>query len=366
MSTEYPVQEIAAEDLHFDYENPRLVELGVDKGTTEEQMVQLLWETMDVREIVMSIASGGFFRFDPLIVDSTDGRNVVIEGNRRLAAVRVVRDREKFLKLLGQSIPGISVEHKASTDTLPTIRMSRGEAWHFLGFKHVNGPAKWGSFAKAKYIADIHNSHGIPLDEIATQIGDTHQTVQRLYRGLMVLNQAEQMKVFDRTDAYRRSLPFSHLYVGLDRSGIEEFLQLKPESSEDPQPVPENRKEHLGELMLWLFGSRSNDQKPVVQSQNPNLKQLDEVLQHSEAIAALRSGTPLEQAVEMTVPPGLALEQELLQAKRSLVRARGLVTEGYDGSKSLHEMAVSVWRLAADLADDMERQRNTTPRRPPE
>lgn len=34
-----------------------------------------------------------------------------------------------------------------------------------LTFKHVNGPAKWSSYAKAKYIAEIHQKYNIELAE---------------------------------------------------------------------------------------------------------------------------------------------------------------------------------------------------------
>ena len=80
---------------------------------------------------------------------------------------------------------------------------TRQDSWRHLGFKHVNGPAKWGSYAKSRYIADVHRKYDVPLDDIARQIGDTHRTVQRLYRALMVLEQAEKLEVFDREDRYR-------------------------------------------------------------------------------------------------------------------------------------------------------------------
>ena len=86
--------------------------------------------------------------------------------------------------------------------------------WRFLGFKHVNGPAKWTSFAKAIYIAEVHREYNVPLADIAEQIGDRHKTVQRLFRGLMVLDQAEKMKVLISRIDITRSLRF-HTFTGL-------------------------------------------------------------------------------------------------------------------------------------------------------
>lgn len=76
--------------LNFDCHSARLVEFGVTRKTTDEEMIQLLWDTMDIHELVLSISAGGFFRHERLVVAREEGKNIVIEGNRRLAAVRVL------------------------------------------------------------------------------------------------------------------------------------------------------------------------------------------------------------------------------------------------------------------------------------
>ncbi len=44
-------------DLTFDWKNPRLVEFDMTGHSGERDIVRTLWETMDVRELVMSIAA---------------------------------------------------------------------------------------------------------------------------------------------------------------------------------------------------------------------------------------------------------------------------------------------------------------------
>ena len=133
-------------------------------------------------------------------------------------------------------IPSISDIEKAELQELPVLIDTRDKAWRYLGFKHVNGPAKWSSFAKSQYIADVHRNYGVSLEDIARQIGDTHRTVQRLFRGLMVIEQAERMKVFNREDRYNRHFSFSHLYTGLGYDGIASFIGLHPEGEENVEP----------------------------------------------------------------------------------------------------------------------------------
>ena len=360
MSTENQSSRMAVSTLTFDLRNPRLVEYDLGSNPTDADIIQLLWQVMDVRELVLSIQASGFFRHEPLIVFQEHGKNVVIEGNRRLAAVKLLLDPQmaQDLKL---DIPSISQEEKSALQDLPVLVDSRENAWRYLGFKHVNGPAKWSSFAKSQYIADVHRNYGIPLEDIARQIGDTHRTVQRLFRGLMVIEQAERMGVFNRDDRYNRHFSFSHLYTGLGYDGIASFIGLHPEGEETVEPVPSEKNKELGELCLWLYGSKRENIRPAVRTQNPDLRNLNEVVSNGEAIAALRDGIELTVAFEKSRPVGTLFEESLYAAKRNLEKSRSLVSTGYDGSDQLLTVADDVAELAADLYEDMY-QRNS-PRR---
>lgn len=343
-------------ELFFDIHNPRLVEFSeITPQTSEERIIEILWETMDVRELVLSIAASGYFKNEPLIVSNETGRNIVIEGNRRLAAIKVI------LKpgLIRAEIPEVNPAIKENIREVPVIIAKKEEAWRYLGFKHVNGPAKWGSYAKAKYIVQIHNNFNVSLAQIANQIGDTHKTVQRLYRGLMVVEQAEKEKIFSRDDAKRSYFAFSHLYTGLQYKGISQYLNIKDENEDTKEFVPKDKINELGEVFRWLYGSQKENIEPIIQSQNPHLRQLDAIVQNREALAALRDGESIDNALELTRPVSNIFEEELLKAKRSLVKAKGLVTEGYDDSESLLKIVESIANIAYDLHEEMERKKKT-------
>ena len=344
-------------DLTFDLKNPRLPEFDLTDKATETEVIKVLWEAMDVREVVMSIAASGFFPHEPLIVAHENGKNIVIEGNRRLAAVKVLLN-STLAEELKADLPAITKDEKDALQELPTMRGTHKDAWRYLGFKHVNGPAKWSSYAKSRYIADIHRNFGIKLEDIAKQIGDTHRTVQRLFRGLMVIEQAERMKVFRREDRWHNHFSFSHLYTGIGYDGISTFIDLRPETDEDQEPVPFEKKNELGELCRWMYGSKKEETPPIIERQNPHLRQLNAVLSNREALAALRGGDSLEYAFEASRPSSTVFEESLLASKRSLEKARGLLSTGYDGSEELLRIAGAVANLADDLYDEMVRKHN--------
>ena len=352
------IEQFDVSELAFDTRNPRLA--GFDTGGSEPEVIKMLWEMMDVEELVLSIAASGYFPHEPVIVAREDGSNVVIEGNRRLAAVKLLR-RPALGKDFNARIPGIDDAHRESLARIPGLPSTREDAWRYLGFKHVNGPAKWGSYAKSQYIADVHRGFGVPLDEIANQIGDTHNTVRRLYRGLMVIEQAERLRVFSRDDRSRRHFAFSHLYTGLPYPGISGFLALQSAGDETQDPVPAEKKDNLRELLVWMYGSKSEEKPPVIQSQNPHLRWLDAVLANREALAALRQGVDLSSAFEITRPSSNLFEEALVAAKQSLEKARGTLSTGYDGSKELLAIAAAAADLAYDLYEEMERK--SLPRR---
>ncbi|MYA61739.1 MAG: hypothetical protein F4X94_04110 [Dehalococcoidia bacterium] len=351
------IQSMNTSELTFDLENPRLAEFNLPQNPEEANIIQVLWDMMDVRELVLSIAASGFFQHEPLIVTQEKGKNIVIEGNRRLAAVKILIKPELIETPKGH-IPNIGKRAKREIRRLPTVLSTREKSWRYIGFKHVNGPAKWGSYAKSEYIAKVNREFGVSLEDIAMQIGDTHQTVQKLFRGIMVIEQAERMKVFDRNDRWQRHFSFSHIYTGLGYKGINTFIGLRSESEEEKDPVPHSKKSELEELFLWLYGSRSKETQPVVRTQNPDLRNLNAVVMNREAIAALRTTRNLDHAHEISRPSSNVFEESLHDAKRSLQKAHSLLSTGYDGSETLRKVAGDIANLADDLFEEMGRKQS--------
>lgn len=349
------IKNIELAKLLLDNKNPRLSEFGIDEKSKENEILKILWEEMAVNELMYSIVSNGFWDYEPLIVLKKGDHYIVVEGNRRLAAIQILRKKYP-IKIPSHITEKITRDLIKQTSSLPCIEINnREESWKYIGFKHVNGPAKWGSYAKAKYIAEIHNLYGISINEIAYQIGDTNKIAQKLYQGLMVLEQAQSMKVFDYEDIQANRIYFSHLYTGLQREGISQFLEIKNSEEEEEFPIPKEKQKELGQFLEWLYGSKKNNTQPIIKSQNPDLKYLDEVLQSKEATIALLAGEPLSYSFELSRSSDALFEENLLAAKRGLQKARAYLTTGYKGEENILKVAGSVAELADDLYDEMDK-----------
>ena len=191
-------------DLKLDTKNPRYAAYGGTKRG-EKDAIEYLLESADLRELVESIAANGYLDFEPLVVVSEkgDGKLTVIEGNRRVAAIKLLRDPELAAELR-VTLPPMRPSMVPSLKTAKTHKViSRDDARQYIGFKHINGPQKWDAFAKGKFAADWYRAEhraGTTIRDIARRLGDRHDTILRLVNGVFVLDQAKQAGLFELTD----------------------------------------------------------------------------------------------------------------------------------------------------------------------
>lgn len=358
------IVDIPVHQLRLDSENPRLA--WRTDGDNQDELVKILWNEMAVDEVAWSIAENGFFRSEPLFViienlketDPAKQLFVVVEGNRRFAAVLLLRDeklRKKVRAARADALPKLDLERYASLDKLPAIVHENREAlWTTVGFRHINGIKPWDSFSKAKYVAGVHETYGIPLDEIAQRIGDRNVTVKRLYRGYKVLEQAESQGVFNRTDKARNRFYFSHLYTAIDYPEFQGFLGIAPEDSLRHNPVPQENLGQLEELLTWLYGKKSEGVEPVVRTQNPDLNTLRRVIAKPDSLSVLRRTNRLEVALDVAIGDEQRFWTALSNAKVELQNAKATVTTGYTGSLDLYETIVDILAYAETIKDEMQ------------
>lgn len=355
------IVDIPVRQLLLDFENARLA--WRIEGDSQEDLVGILWTEMAVDEVAWSIAENGFFRSEPLFViikdpeeeDPTRQEFIVVEGNRRLAAVLLLRDEELRQNVGATNLPDIDRDRWVELAELPAIVYADRESlWTTVGFRHINGIKPWDSFSKAKYVAEVHETYDIPLADIAQKIGDRHATVKRLYRGYKILEQAESQGVFDKEDRTRNRFYFSHLYTAADQKEFQDFLGIDSEASLKPNPVPVSNLKELGELMIWLYGKKSEGIEPVVRTQNPDLNTLRRVISKPGALSALRSGHRLETAYNVAIGDRRRFRDALTSAKVELQNAKATVTTGYHGEEDLHEMIEEIALYVETIRDEMQ------------
>ncbi len=336
-------------NLSLDLNNPRV---GSVKFANEDKMLEYLVTNADIDELVQSIRASGWLDYEPLIVMKEQGKTVVLEGNRRLAALRILSSPEVRSRLK------IKLSKESGNGALPQqVRVrrvaSRKDARDYIGFKHINGAFKWDPLAKAKYAAEWFED-GHDIKRISQRLGDSHNTVVRLVNGWRVLEQSEK-NGFDRKKTTRASFPLSHLYTALSRPSVRSYLGLSTYSISDalkPDPVPPEHQENLLHLMSWLYGQ---DPEPaVLRSQNPDLNRIVEVLGNEQALEKLTETRNLNAAYDLIEDKErkfyLTLTDTILHAEETL-KLVGNFDGRADWMSSGQKLFRTVWLLRAAMRE---------------
>lgn len=330
--------------LLLDQRNPRIPD---EEFNSQDDALAYLAENAAIQELVNSISYSGWLDYEPLLV--LRATSEVIEGNRRLAALRLIRD-PALAKTFGIKIPDV-VEDPVPSEIRAWMIDDRRDARDFIGFKHINGPFKWDSFAKAKY-ADDWLQDGETVGEVSQRLGDTHKTVERLVNGYRVLQQGERIG-FDRSEAPGR-FAFSHLYTGLTRPSIREYLGL-PDAGGllDENPIPDDHTGKLLKLLVWMHGDENN--APLIKSQNPHLKYLSEVLASPAATKALEVHGTLEEAYSIVEDRSARFSEALYDVSATVKRLASLQGD-YDGDQSSLDIAEASARTLRGVVSSMRDQ----------
>ena len=100
--------------------------------------------------------------------------------------------------------------------------------------------------------------------------------------------------------------------------------------------------------MFWLLGSKKQGIDPIIESQNPDLGNLANVLKSELATMTLEARNDLDEAYEVSVGASKVFMKSLLDAKSDLQKAYANVA-GYEGQEDLIRTAGTIYKLAENL-----------------
>lgn len=334
---------VDTDKLTFDPQNPRFTPDKNPGAKTDAAVIGHMVKSADVGELVDSISASGYIDIEPLIVIGDVDKLIVLEGNRRLAALRIINNQE-LARIAKVAVPGISDEHLSSTKKVSVYRVAhRDDARDLIGFKHINGPQPWDALAKARFAAQWFDSErarkeaghadSLTLADITQRMGDKHDTIFRIVTASYALDQAEEQNLFQVSDRATKTFSFSHLYTALSYAEIRDFVGMQPANrTAEPvrDPVPHEHFEQFQQLLHWLYGSSSRGLEPVIRTQAKDLGRLKKVIGHSKALPMLIASGDLDVAIAEATPGTVRLNEHLLVAKANLEKAQS-VLQMYDG-----------------------------------
>ena len=293
--------EIPLASLCFDPENPRLSR-GVEWAAAPSiRILEELFRRYNLKELGQSIADKGFSprHAEALLViedERTEGKYVVIEGNRRLATLQLL-DSASLRRAMKAGSEWDELSESASHidyGSVPVIIYpGREELDGYLGFRHITGPKQWRPEAKARFIARLL-AGGDSVSEVVRRIGSNHRTVRRYAEAHAVFEQASESGF--AVDVVESA--YGVFYNALAEDGVRGFLGLNPQANIDSlpeNPVSEGRLARLEELIEFIYGDDSKGLERVIR-ESRELSKLSAVLKDDTALTNLRRDRNLDQA----------------------------------------------------------------------
>ena len=115
-------------------------------------------------------------------------------------------------------------------------------------------------------------------------------------------------------------------------------------------PVPEDKKEELEEVLTWVFGNEETDKK--VQDSR-EMSKLGRVIKSPRGIAALRGDASLEEAHDIAKDEGMDPRKRLLARLNASVNAMSSATEDLSDFAEDEDVKTLIETII-DLADSLE------------
>lgn len=311
-------------DLLYDPQNPRLG--GAAKNKTQEQIQKYLeGQPHYALELVGSIVENGFLPYEPLIVRQEDNKFVVIEGNRRLAAVR---------SILSEPPDKYPPEVVARSQQLPVLVFADGvhrdseEVLRYLGVKHLFGFREWTPTSKAMFL-DQRIGSKKDLAQVLRELNIKKQEVGRYLIPYRLRKAAKQ--IFEKVN----SEDFWSLAESFGRTRIRAYIQLDVDRRTMKVRMFDRTK--LRYLTKFLYGRN----RRVTDTRQ--LTTLGRVLGSPKAANMLERGATLDEALLYVAPKQETLSHLLEQLERLFEKIQTL-SPGKDDREKLLEVLQEVSR----------------------
>jgi hypothetical protein len=276
-------------DLFLDPNNPRLGHKIASRNLSQDEILESM-KSWKLEELGVSyLQSGGFWAHEALLVINKPlyGENclIVIEGNRRLAALKhlfaayespetsskkwrdIASSKDRPIQLFSE-IPYLHVDERSDVEA-------------FLGFRHVTGIKEWNPSEKAEFISKLIDERKLTYEEVMRQIGSTTPAVRHNYITYRIFLQIENNIENISEDYFQKR--FSVLYNTLKKIGVQQYLTIDvlatPEEAKEP--VSRDFMPKLEFFASWLFG---NNKMPPLFTDSRYVDDFGKLLESEKAV----------------------------------------------------------------------------------
>ncbi len=341
------LNEIPVARLQLDPHNPRLPQDMQDQP--ERDVIKWMLNNASLTDLMASVVENSFFGGEPLVgmvAPDGSGNVVIVEGNRRLAAVKLLHTPESA-GALQRTVDELAAEAgKKGTlpEVLPVYIVANREAVEtYLGFRHISGVRPWPVIAKARYLYSLYLQKATARDVyrlLAKEIGSKPVYVRRLVIGYQLFEHIVRHGYYDEPGLSEESFDLSLINDAATRhSNIAAYMGIRPDEA---QPLVNLNDTHFQEVFRWLYARREDGSTRL--GEGRNLPLLNRILGDEKAKAAFvaEEKISIHDAVALTDLADETMRSHLQTALAHLLQAQ----------KYVHKLK-AVQRSDRDLADEL-------------
>lgn len=293
MALAHTIEYATIDELFIDPFNPRLGRTHSGPDVTQEQLLDIM-RTWSLEELAVSFVESGFWPQEAVIVVKQPlygqpDTLVVVEGNRRIAALRYLRDAvngNPVSRKWAQLVESTTISPDLFEKVPYILADSREDVVGFLGFRHVTGIKEWDPAQKADYIAHMIDDLDMSYEDVRRRIGSTTPTVRRNYISYRLLKQLESLE--DEISIDKVEQRFSVLFLSLREPNVQNYLgiNIQAEPEQARTPAPESNLENLKHFVVWLFGT---EKRKALVTDSRYVGDFAKILAKPEAVEYLKS-----------------------------------------------------------------------------
>lgn len=197
--TSWETFEYSLTTLQLDLNNPRINYQG--KNLNQTQIMQYLIHNENVYELAKKISEEGYFIGEEPIICIEHEKKVVLEGNRRTAALKLLQDPKKFLPTSRANIllkniitNNFPVDKKLKCHIAPNRLLANP-----IIYSRHRGDAlkKWQTGNQYAFVANMFYNDGLVINDISELLYETSGKIKGYLKAYNLFYEAQQLYLKD-------------------------------------------------------------------------------------------------------------------------------------------------------------------------
>jgi len=272
-----------------------------DKRIQERTLNLLLGKNEDnISDLIISFKANGILKLDPIQVkELSDGNYLVIEGNRRTAALKYLYDQYKRSNDVGK----LTESDFKSVELVLISGESPVQHLITMGLHHISGKKKWSPVNQAQLIQDLKIKYRLSEEEICNSLAINKHNLRR---SLRILSLIERYKESDYGDQFETNM-FSVFEEVIKNVKMKTWLEWN-----DAEMRPTNL-ENEERLFSWIsqeeyieedeLGNEQEVKKEPIITKSHEIRELSKFINEPKAVEqmeesrSIASGFALSDAV---------------------------------------------------------------------